>query len=393
VKTTPHNPQPSHQASQQPSKQPAKQPASQTSQSPSVDTSTPIKHLSPPLTHAHTHTRMRFSKTTQALLAVGLLSTCVKLLLMPAYRSTDFEVHRNWLAITHSLPLRDWYFENTSEWTLDYPPFFAFFEWILSQVAALVDPAMLQVDNLNYASPSTVTFQRLSVMATDLVLLGAVLLFSHTWPSVTTTELGYSSGKVIVASVLVMFNPGLLIVDHIHFQYNGFLLGMLLLSVAMIRRGDDYGDVMGAALFAVVLMLKHIYAYTLPLYVVYLLRHYCYVPVRIGRRASSSDVHSDEDSSNSDSEDDEREEGDDGGKRGVATRSKQRASRMRAHKRSSAESIGRVANNEILVLQRRFSIGRLITLGAVTLTIVFAGLAPILLSHPEPLEAAKQVSE
>ena len=36
---------------------------------------------------------------------IYLLTAFLKLFLLHSYFSTDFDVHRNWLAITHTLPL------------------------------------------------------------------------------------------------------------------------------------------------------------------------------------------------------------------------------------------------------------------------------------------------
>lgn len=195
-----------------------------------------------------------------------IVSTFIKLLLIPAYRSTDFEVHRNWLAITHSLPISKWYIEKTSEWTLDYPPFFAWFEKLLSMFGALIDPEMLKVDNLGYASYETIVFQRLTVIVSELVFYYALMRYAK-----------YFGNKyvnwVIVGSLFL--HPGLIIVDHIHFQYNGLLYGILVLSIVEAKKGNLLGS---GILFAVLLNFKHIYLYLAPAYFVYLLKAYCFVP-------------------------------------------------------------------------------------------------------------------
>lgn len=83
-------------------------------------------------------------------------AACVKLLLVPSYRSTDFEVHRHWLALTHSLPVARWYADETSPWTLDYPPFFAFLELLLSFPARAVDSVIVHLHHsLGYGAALT----------------------------------------------------------------------------------------------------------------------------------------------------------------------------------------------------------------------------------------------
>lgn len=51
------------------------------------------------------------------------------------------------------------YQNSVSEWTLDYPPLFAWFEWLVSHAARLVEPAMLEVRSKPYMSDRTLVFQ------------------------------------------------------------------------------------------------------------------------------------------------------------------------------------------------------------------------------------------
>ena len=100
----------------------------------------------------------------------------------------------------HPLPFHWWYYEvqssfclffclfacllthlldkDTSQWTLDYPPLFAWFEWLLAQVARLFDPGMLTVQEQPYLTPATLVFQRLSVICADMVLFVGVRRWS-----------------------------------------------------------------------------------------------------------------------------------------------------------------------------------------------------------------------
>jgi alpha-1,3-glucosyltransferase len=208
---------------------------------------------------------------------VLVLGVCIKVLLGFGYRSTDFEVHRNWMAVTFSKPVGQWYTERTSEWTLDYPPLFALFELVLAHVAVFFDREMLSLRPSEYVSTACVVFQRGSVIASDFVLVAALVLYASTWPVPGTpsafkkAESVLSDWKLAAVAILVFLNGGLLLVDSVHFQYNGMLLGMLILALACWRAGWFLS---GAVVFTLLLLTKHLFLVLAPMAAVFLTAAY-----------------------------------------------------------------------------------------------------------------------
>ncbi|KAM6159208.1 dolichyl pyrophosphate Glc1Man9GlcNAc2 alpha-1,3-glucosyltransferase isoform 10-T10 [Rhynchocyon petersi] len=118
----------------------------------------------------------------------------------------------------------------------------------------------------------TLLFQRFSVIFTDALFVYAVHECCKCIDGKKASKEVTEKPKFIL-SVLLLWNFGLLIVDHIHFQYNGFLFGLMLLSIARLFQKRHLE---GAFLFAVLLHFKHIYLYVAPAYGIYLLRSFCF---------------------------------------------------------------------------------------------------------------------
>mmetsp|Transcript_14521 Transcript_14521/g.36481 ORF Transcript_14521/g.36481 Transcript_14521/m.36481 type:complete len:543 (+) Transcript_14521:137-1765(+) len=227
-----------------------------------------------------------------------LLATGLKILLFPSYRSTDFDVHRNWLAVTRQLPISEWYFNDVdggTVHTLDYPPAFAYFEYVLSN-NPVVDWFLAEGDRClellpdsdNEPSEECVIYQRSTVVLFDVVF------WAGTYFACWAYHYGKPSNFTMTSFCLIVLNPALLWLDHIHFQYNGMMIGVFLASLGCLLMGNNVTikatpenpipkqplayhlyHLTGAALYATLLNFKHLYLPLAPLYFCYLLEKYC----------------------------------------------------------------------------------------------------------------------
>lgn len=81
---------------------------------------------------------------------------------------------------------------------------------------------------------------------------------------------------MLVVVVLVLFDPALIMVDHLHLQFTGMSIGLLLISVSLIKRGTAFDDLAGFAAFNLLALFDLRFLWLFPLYMTYMFRHYCF---------------------------------------------------------------------------------------------------------------------
>ncbi|BET02607.1 asparagine-linked glycosylation 6, alpha-1,3-glucosyltransferase homolog (S. cerevisiae) [Nesidiocoris tenuis] len=188
----------------------------------------------------------------------------------------DYEAQRHWMEITYHLPPIEWYFNTTDNdlmyWGLDYPPLTAYHSWLCGAAAQGVNPDWISLGaSRGHESPGHKAFMRGTVLLADMVtyFLPAIVImltdnriFGAPCPAPMTVT-GYA---------LITY-PGLILIDHGHFQYNCVSLGLVLAACCALfyRR-----DVLAAVLFSLALNYKQMALYyALPIFMYLLNRCWC----------------------------------------------------------------------------------------------------------------------
>ncbi|XP_062920181.1 dolichyl pyrophosphate Man9GlcNAc2 alpha-1,3-glucosyltransferase isoform X1 [Mobula hypostoma] len=147
----------------------------------------------------------------------------------------DYEAQRHWQEITLNLPIHQWYFNTSNNdlkyWGLDYPPLTAYHSLLCAYVAESINPKWIALRmSRGYESLEHKLFMRATVLAAD---------FSVYIPAILYYILHCEGPKTMKVSYLLcaLLYPGLLLIDHGHFQYNCISLGLALWGLLGLLKG------------------------------------------------------------------------------------------------------------------------------------------------------------
>lgn len=146
----------------------------------------------------------------------------------------DYEAQRHWMEVTISLPISQWYFNSSDNdllyWGLDYPPLTAYHSYINGLVISKVLPQSVQLNtSRGFESELHQLLMRYSVLIVDLLIFipAVYWFFSQFFKIKSNNEINRT-----MAIGLTLLYPGLILIDHGHFQYNCVSLGLFVASVA-----------------------------------------------------------------------------------------------------------------------------------------------------------------
>ena len=134
------------------------------------------------------------------------------------------------MEITTHLPISQWYFHDLQWWGLDYPPLTAYHSWVLGKVGILINPEWFALFSSRGSQDANLKiFMRATVIVSEyLSYIPAAVVFVRRFSRLN----GVSTWTASIALVAILMQPSTILIDHIHFQYNTVMLGLVLASMS-----------------------------------------------------------------------------------------------------------------------------------------------------------------
>ncbi|KAG9232012.1 glycosyltransferase family 57 protein [Amylocarpus encephaloides] len=144
----------------------------------------------------------------------------------------DYEAQRHWMEVTTQLPISQWYFHDLEWWGLDYPPLTAYHSWILGVIGGLIDKSWFTLHtSRGMEDASLKVFMRATVIVSEyLVYIPATVIFVRRLSKLQGVNTWTSS----IALTAILMQPGTILIDHVHFQYNTVMLGLVLATMSSV---------------------------------------------------------------------------------------------------------------------------------------------------------------